>query len=374
MPTLQSALLDDLRNPSATPASDLFVEVDLAAGVESAKERILAACASGLSQDREARAILVGSVPNDEASLAALRNALWPVLHVNRVYRSRQGRPIERIEVESRRTLDGTSADHDGFVLVALRRLTAMSPTFTQEKFDRKASGWNGHPGSPGYGHFRWMRRLLSDLSPPRAGERVLDAGSGAGWVGIEAGKKAKLARLAAFDPSSEMVKFVVQNARDNGLEIDARVGFVEEPPFQEQFDLVYNSGVISFAPEPQRFLDGIDRVVKKGGRLVIGDLNPNSSGFARRRREKAVLPNRELNGVSRDRICEWLTARGYTVEFKRFYQLTWPIPEIAHRSGHFVCACLLGLNRAATAIDGLLGSPLESLFDSWIVGATRRT
>lgn len=353
------------------PTADLPIPVSLSFGPASAAKAVLEVCARSLEKDGRARIEIEGTA--SDAELAALRNALWPEMHVTRVYRSVRGKPVERIEVDTRRRLDDRIADRDACVLLALRRLTAMSPSFTQEKFDKKASGWNGEPGSPGYGHFRWMRRLLSDLAPPRDGDRVLDAGSGAGWVGVEAGKKAKLARLAAFDPSPEMVKFVVQNARDNGLEIDARVGFVEDPPFREEFDLVFNSGVISFAPDPRPFLDGLDRVIRSGGRLVIGDLNPRSSGFARRRREKPVVPNRELNGVSREQIEAWLVARGYRLDFHAYYQLTWPIPEIAHRANsHLVSGLMLGLNRAATVLDKALGSPFRSVFDSWIVGATK--
>lgn len=369
MQALHSTIDLDLGVPGL--ATDLTIPVSLAGGPAAAAKVVLERCAAELPREGRVRIEIEGAA--GDASLAALRNELWPELHVTRAYRCRRGEPIERIEVDARTRLAERIADRDAGVLLALRRSTAMSPSFTQEKFDKKAKGWNGEPGSPGYGHFRWMRRLLSDLGPPRDGERVLDAGSGAGWVGIEAGRKAKLARLAAFDPSPEMVKLVMQNARDNGLEIDARVGFVEDPPFEEEFDLVYNSGVISFSPDPKPYLDGLDRVIRRGGRLVIGDLNPRSSGFARRRAEKPVLPNRELNGVPRERIESWLVARGYRVDFRAFYQLTWPIPELAHRANsHPVSALLLGLNRAATALDRALGSRFESLFDSWIVGATK--
>lgn len=371
MSALPSTLLTDLcdgsQAPTVTSALEILDGGDIEATAKSALER-----ASHVTRD-DVRVVVVFPTRLEDPGLARFRNGIWPQLHVPRFYRLAAGRPIQRIDVEGKTELTGNS-DREATVVFAVRRAYAMSPAFTQVKFDKKASGWNGVPGSPSYPHFRWMRRLLSDLGPPRPGEHVLDAGSGAGWVGIEAGLKAKLGRLCAFDPSSEMTKFVVQNAKDNGLEIDARVGFVEEPPFQEQFDLVYNSGVISFAPDPQRFLDGIDRVVKPGGRLIIGDLNPNSSGFRRRRRERPLLPTRELHGVPRAQIVKWLEARGYRVDFVRFYQLTYPIPEIAHQTNsHLIGRVLLAANQILTGLDAMMGSPLESLFDSWIVGATRK-
>jgi SAM-dependent methyltransferase len=315
--------------------------------------------------------VVLDAVAGDE-DLAALRNAAWPTLHVSRILRGVRGAPLERIDVDGRRRLTSI-ASRDGCVLAVVRRATAMSKTFTQQKFDAKAAGWNGFPGTPSYGHFRWMRRLLSDLAPPAPFDAVLDAGSGAGWVGIEAGRKQPLSRLAAFDPSSEMARFVRENAEDCRLEVDARVGFVEDPPFEETFDTVYNSGVISFAPDPTRFLDGLDRVVKPGGRLVIGDLNPLSWGFARRRRMRPVLPTRELSGVKREWVVAELARRGYEVESVHYYQLTWPIPEIIHRSqSRLVQALLLAANRIAVALDGAFGSPGHPLFDSWIVVARR--
>lgn len=310
----------------------------------------------------------VGSASS--AQLAALRNGLWPALHLSRVYRQVAGGRIERQDHSGGATLEG-AGDEDGWAVVGTTRAHAMSPEVTAVKFDGKASGWNGDPASPSYGHFRWMRRLLAELAEPRAGESALDAGSGAGWVGVEAAIRG--ARISAFDPSPEMVKFVEQNARDNGVEVDARVGFMERPPFDEPFDLVLNSGVISFAPDPDDYIEGLDPLVKAGGRLVIGDLNPESRGFARRRAERPLLPSRELSGVTRDEMVRRLESRGYSVEFVRYYQNTWPFPELLHRTrSRFVGWAILQWNRLSSAIDAMTGARGKRGFDSWIVGARK--
>ena len=354
--------------PEATDIDWLCVDLgDTDPSTEDAAARVLGSVEPALAE--RGRALITGARAATQRDLAALRNRLWPTLHYQRVYRASDG-TIERTDVNGKSALD--EAGEDGFVVACLRREAAMAPDVTAEKFDAKAAGWNGDPGSPQYGHHRWMRRLLALCAKPRQGERTIDAGSGAGWVGIEAAIRG--ADLSAFDPSPEMVKFVRSNAEEAGVAVDARVGFVEEPPFDGDFELVLNSGVISFAPDPEHFLDGIDRLVKKGGRLVIGDLNPKSRGFARRRRGRLIIPVRELNGVTREEMIERLKKRGYDVDFVRYYQLTWPIPELGHHSrSHLVCWVLLQWNRGLSALDAMFGSRAAWAFDSWIVGATKR-
>lgn len=342
------------------PASKA-TDAQFAGGVREALDRSLS---------ERGLALLVGHGQVSDDDLCALRNHVWPVLHIQRVYRLRSGEAIRRIDVTGVTKLDA-NADQDGFVIACRRRAAAMAPDVTKEKFDAKAAGWNGHPGTPQYGHYRWMRRLLAILGRPTQGTVTMDAGSGAGWVGIEAALRGGV--LSSFDPSPEMVKFVESNAKENGLPVTARVGFCEEPPFDEDYELVLNSGVISFSPDPDRFMEGIDRLVRSGGRLVIGDLNPKSRGFSRRRKHRLIIPVRELNGLTREDVVARLEKRGYTIEGRRYYQLTWPIPELGHRTkSHFIGWCLLQLNRALSSFDAMIGSPFSGLFDSWIIVARK--
>jgi SAM-dependent methyltransferase len=100
-----------------------------------------------------------------------------------------------------------------GALLVARRKEIVLAPDATVAKFDQNACGWDGKPGTPGYAHFRWMRRFVGTFAPEdwmrASAERILDFGCGAGWVGIEAALLAGASRveLCAFDPSPEMVR-----------------------------------------------------------------------------------------------------------------------------------------------------------------------
>ena len=327
--------------------------------------------AIGSAAGRPTLVLLPGS-PSDE-ELASLRDVLWPALHVSAVYRGGAG-GIRRQTLAGAETLPGAPGD-PFTALLAWRRADAMGQEQTRAKFDANATGWNGNPGSPTYGHYRWMRRLVALVARPLAGRRVVDAGCGTGWVGIEAARLG--ATLSVFDGSPGMIEIARANAAQVGVAVDARVGFVEQAPFDRPFDVVLNSGVISFAPDPAVYLDELDRLVQPGGLLVIGDMNPLSRGFRRRRRSRPLLPTRELSGLPRERVAELLVARGYRLEAARYYQLTRPVPQLmalSERSaGGLGCGALLLLNRASSALDAALGSHAAGSFDSWILRARKR-
>ena len=354
-------ILEDLELEGEAPG-----RLGLASPDASNIEAIVAACDSG-----SALVELPGQPEYRE--LATLRDALWPRGHIVAIYRLDADGRVARVTVGGKQVLEARLPGEARTVLYVRDRRHALGQSTTRAKFDANAEGWNGVPGSPTYGHYRWMRKLLADVAKPARGQRVLDAGCGAGWVGIEAALKGAMA--SAFDPSPAMVEIAKRNAAENGVDMDARVGFVEDVPFDQPFELVLDSGVISFAPDPDVFLDRLDALLEPGGLLVIGDLNPTSRGFARRRR-RPLLPARELNGLSRPRLEQMLEARGYTLEGRWYYQLTFPLPELMalseQRMGGLGCSLALAVNKLATAIDHGLGSKAARWFDSWIVRARK--
>jgi len=311
--------------------------------------------------------------------LAAWRNALWPDVHLVRVYRVEGGALL-------RETLQGTARVEqapslDGTVLVGRRREHVLAPDFTVEKFDANAKGWNGDPGSPGYPHFRWMRRHVARFAGSVPAGRILDFGCGAGWVGIEAALRSPGAELCAFDPSPAMVHTFEQNARESGIaHFTGRTGFGEDPPFpaagEEPFDLVLSSGVISFSPDAERWLDGLVRTLAPGATLVIGDLYPGSRGMRSRRRQRCLLPVRELNAREPEHMRAELESRGLVYQAGAGYQLTFPMPQAMHvnetRLGGVLTHPLLWINRACTALDRASGGALASQFDSWVMRLVR--
>jgi hypothetical protein len=169
------------------------------------------------------------------------------------------------------------------------------------------------------------------------------------------------------------MVKLAEENARRSGIaRFTARTGFGEDPPFpaagESPFDLVISSGVISFAPDASKWIDGLVRTVAKGGTLVIGDIHRESKGMRKRRARKPLLPAREMNAKTRAEVRAELERRGFAFEAEAGYQLTSPVPELMHWSetklGGALNPLLLKLNRlrAGRANDH------PDRFDSWVL------
>jgi SAM-dependent methyltransferase len=331
----------------------------------------------------EADALLLVIMGQPEPGrLATWRNALWPLLHVNRVATLDQGALTVRTLGQKERST--VASDLKLSVLVGHRRAHVMSAGETVSKFDQNASGWDGTPGSAGYPHFRWMRRHVGRFVTPRLvrddpdGQiRILDFGCGAGWTGLEAAAACPGAHLSAFDPSPEMVRITGENAAKLGIaSFEGRPGFGEAPPFpadgEEPYDLVISSGVVSFSPDVPRWLDGLVATLAPGADLIIGDINPHSRGFERRRRRKPLLPVREMNARPREEIRRELEARGLVHLRSGAYQLTRPIPEAMHvnetRLAGVLTHPLLAANRIATFVDASFGSPMQDQFDSWVM------
>jgi len=314
------------------------------------------------------------------AELARWRNALWPWLHAVALVRI----GAEGARLSSLHTAEALSSrvSSRGVMILCRRREHVLSPATTIEKFDKNATGWNAAPSSGSYGHFRWMRRLVGAYARlPSAPARILDFGCGAGWVGIEAARLAPGAELCAFDPSPELVRAAAENARNAGIaRFQARQGFGEDAPFpagaEAPFDAVYSSGVVSFSPDHERWVDGLARTVAPGGALVVADINPASRGMRWRRRTKALLPARELNALTQAAMRAMLEARGFSFRRGSFYQLTRPIPQAMHFSDTRLAGLLSGplllANRAAAGLDARMGSPLPSWFDSWVMHLQR--
>lgn len=376
LPALDAALADlqlkpaSLRTPdSAGGDAAALCEVQ-AADLAQAGPALLAHAAGG------ALLVLVrGTV--EPAAWARLREALWPVLHVSAHYQlSQQG--VVRVELGGRRDLR-KACGLAGTLVVCGPRTKVLSPETTVAKFDANAKGWDGDPSQPGWAHHRWMRLFVGAYADSSTARRILDFGSGAGWCGIEAALVAKRAGLAPhlslFDPSPEMVRRAQDNARAAGIDdVEGRTGFGDAPPFpaagEARYDYVVSSGVVSFAPDAERFADGLARTVRQGGTLVFGDVNAASKGVKKRRAGAPLVAVREMNALDLPRARALMEARGFRWVRGSHYQLSDPWPQIAHhgerRLGAWFGRFVLARNRAAAEADKRSpGDP--SRFDSWV-------
>lgn len=106
-------------------------------------------------------------------------------------------------------------------------------------------------------------------------GQQVLDVGTGTGVAAITAARMG--ARVAAVDPTPELLGEARENARVAQVDVDFREAGAEELPFRdEEFDVVLSHFGHMFAPRAQGAADEMLRVLKPGGVLAFTAWPPN--------------------------------------------------------------------------------------------------
>lgn len=102
------------------------------------------------------------------------------------------------------------------------------------------------------------------------SGKRLLEVGYGQGTDLFQFARNGALVSGIDMTPSH----FDIATRRFNlaGIDADLRLGDAEEMPFADaSFDAVYSFGVIHHSPNTQKIIDEIHRVLRPGGRAIIG-------------------------------------------------------------------------------------------------------
>jgi ubiquinone biosynthesis O-methyltransferase len=129
----------------------------------------------------------------------------------------------------------------------------------------------------------RLERRLVLELAGDVAGRRILDVGCGDGELAVELGKRG--AQVLGIDASGEMIAAAKARAKMHNTDIAFQVAEAEHLPFATgQFDLVTAITVLCFVDDAAQVFQEIGRVLRPGGRLIIGELGRWSTWAAGRR------------------------------------------------------------------------------------------
>lgn len=184
---------------------------------------------------------------------------------------------------------------------VNLRRVLARREDQAQVYFNQVAGRFDRSYG-PGrswqaFGH------LLLRMLPPLD---VADLGSGEGLISELLARRCR--RVIAVDNSERMVEYGAKKARKNGLSnLEFRLGDIVDPPLEAgSVDVVILSQALHHAEDPARALASAQRILRKGGQVLILDLVQHQFGRARE-----LYGDRWLGFAEAD-LHRWLEAAGF--------------------------------------------------------------
>ncbi len=122
-----------------------------------------------------------------------------------------------------------------------------------------------------------WMKSMLEFSS--FGGKRLLEVGFGMGTDLFQFASSGAL--VSGVDLSPTHLEIASRRFALYGISADLRLADAESLPFQDDtFDAVYTLGVIHHTPNTQRAVEEIHRVLKAGGRAIIGVYHRYSSFF----------------------------------------------------------------------------------------------
>lgn len=112
------------------------------------------------------------------------------------------------------------------------------------------------------------------ELFTPEQGQRILDVGCGTGNFSVKLAEKGAV--VTGIDLSEEMLAI----ARDKSGELPITYKHMDlyQLDFQDNsFDAIFSMAAFEFVKEPERALSELFRVLKPGGKLLIGTIHLDS-------------------------------------------------------------------------------------------------
>ncbi|HBT47758.1 MAG TPA: ubiquinone biosynthesis protein UbiE [Peptococcaceae bacterium] len=146
------------------------------------------------------------------------------------------------------------------------------------EIFDKKALDYDEWYKTP---KGRWVDRIekeaIYEYLQPRSGMEILDIGCGTGNFSIELARLG--ARVTGIDVSEPMLEKAREKAAREGVTVRFLRADARRLPFEEgTFDAVVSVTALEFVTDLRAALQEAYRVLRAGGRLVVGVIGGNSA------------------------------------------------------------------------------------------------
>lgn len=142
---------------------------------------------------------------------------------------------------------------------------------------------WRLNPSACPYNQRFWVQaphplitraRLLEALAP-HPGERILEVGPGTGYYTLDVARRLGEGTLEVFDLQQEMLDHVTRRAASAGISnVSPTQGDARRLPYaDDRFDAAFLVTVLGEIPDQDAALRELRRVVRTGGRVVVGEL-----------------------------------------------------------------------------------------------------
>jgi SAM-dependent methyltransferase len=143
---------------------------------------------------------------------------------------------------------------------------------------------WRKNPSACPYGQRFWVeaphpfitRARLRETLEPRSGERILEIGPGTGYYTLDiADWVGDGGRVEIFDLQQEFLDHTLGRAAERGVQnVTPTQGDAQDLPYpDDSMDAVVLVAVLGEIPDPSAAMGEIARVLRPGGRLVVGEL-----------------------------------------------------------------------------------------------------
>ena len=170
-------------------------------------------------------------------------------------------------------------------------RLKELAKTLVPERIPWFAVDlYNQVAGTAGTTYYH---RVSSEVVAELTSGRILDIGTGPGYLPIEIAKKAPAITIDGIDLSKKMVELARKNAQRAGVtaQVHFEVGNGNRLRFGDNlYDIVISTGAFHAWKKPIRVLNECWRVLKPGGEVWIYDPAHLSSGLRHQRKFNELL------------------------------------------------------------------------------------